>query len=821
MQLALQMVHFFAVMLWVAAALAIVAGMSQLAWAIAAVVLLNGVFAFTQEHRAERAAARLREMVPQRATVLRDGARRTIDVGDVVVGDVVMLEPGDRVCADLQVDVAHGLQVDASMLTGESRPERPRAGDPVLAGTLVADGEATATVTATGSATRLASITRLTTEGRRPDTPLAVELRHVVHRIAAIALSVGLGYFAISTLLGRDPAAGFLFTVGITVALVPEGLLPTVTLSLAMGAQRMARRNALVRRLESVETLGSTTFICTDKTGTLTSNDMNVREVWTPHGITRIVGTGYEPRARIDADDARSRSAAADALRMAALCSTGMAVQVDGGWTAQGDPMEAALDAAARRLGVDTDVERSRVTDTARFAFDPRRRRMSVVRGGVVFAKGAPDAMTRVSSQPPGYADQLHDMAGRGLRVLAVATRSLGDQSVALTVDAVEQGLELVALIGLEDPPRPAAPDALAACRRAGIAVAMVTGDHPATALAIAREVGLHVEGAPALEGRDLPADDDELRRLVDRDGLVVSRVEPEDKLRIARALRASGHVVAMTGDGVNDGPALHAADIGVAMGRSGSDVAREAADLVLLDDDFATIVAAIEQGRAIDANIRRFLTYHLTDNVAELTPFVLWALSGGTIPLAIGVLQVLALDLATDTLSAVSLGAEPARPGMLVGRPTRRRLLDRAVAVRAFLVLGPAEAAASMVTFFVVLWMSGWWPGEPLAASDRAHASGAAFLAIVLGQAATAFACRSDHVWVGGMSPWGNPLLVGAKLVELVLTAVLLGVPVFAGALMQAAPTPAGVALACLAPCAVVAVDWASKRRRRASGQG
>ncbi|HUY61610.1 MAG TPA: cation-transporting P-type ATPase, partial [Candidatus Dormibacteraeota bacterium] len=685
-----QLAHFFALMLWVAAFLAVVAGMPQLGAAIVAVIVINGAFAFGQEYRAEHAAERLRDLLPRRATVIRDGGPCELDASQLVVGDLVVLIAGDRISADLTTLEAHTLALDTSTLTGESLPATAAPGSPLYAGTFVTEGEGLARVTATGIRTRLAGIAQLTRAGQRPVTPLARELSRVVRTIALIALGVGVAFFALALLVGAPPSTGFLFAIGVTVALVPEGLLPTVTLSLALGAQRMAHRHALVRRLESVETLGSTTFICTDKTGTLTRNEMAVVEAWTPVGTLRLEGRGYDPTDQVRVDPWLLSAIRQLALR-AARCSTGHALLQNGSWVAVGDPMEAALDAFAGRVGAEVAADAQAHPVTRRYPFDPRRRRMGVVTGEWLLVKGAPDAVLPRCRSTAGAGLALETMAHRGLRVIAVAERAALDLPAA--ADAAETDLTLLGVIGLEDPPRPGAADAIAACRQAGIKVAMVTGDHPITAWAIAREVGLLEPEAPVLEGRDLPADEAVLGALIDRDGIVVSRVGPEDKLRIARALRARGHVVAMTGDGVNDGPALQEANIGVAMGRTGTDVAREAADLVLLDDDFATIVAAVEQGRATFANVRRALTYHLTGNVAELAPFVVWALSGGRFPLAIGVLQILCIDVAADILPALGLGVEPADPETLRRPPERRHLLDRAVLRRVFGVLGPVEA--------------------------------------------------------------------------------------------------------------------------------
>lgn len=820
--LARQMVHFFAVMLWVASGLAFIAGMPELGVAIAVIVVVNGVFAFLQEHRAEQAAERLRDLLPRRMTVIRDGQPRLVDAAEVVVGDRVLLQQGDRVSADLRILHASQLSIDTSTLTGESIPAVPQAGEPLFAGTFVVEGEGIGEVTATGASTRLAGIARLTGASRRPSSPLARELERVVRVVAAIAIGVGLLFFGVAVLLGFTPGAGFLFAIGVSVALVPEGLLPTVTLSLAVGAQRMAARNALVRRLESVESLGSTTFICTDKTGTLTCNEMSVVEVWTAEGTVCVAGDGYEPVGSVQGTPGAVAAAAALALA-GARCSTGHAVRHGDRWAAEGDPMDAALEVLARRLGRDPVADEAARPTVRRFPFDPRRRRMSVLVDGQLLVKGAPDSLLPLSGDPAAAVRAAEEMAQRGLRVLAVSARAASAESAPGSPEEAERDLTLLGLVGIEDPARPGAAQAIAACRTAGIRIAMLTGDHPGTAASVAREVGLLQPGSKVLQGSDLPADDDELGLLLDSDGIVVSRVAPEDKLRIARALRSRGHVVAMTGDGVNDGPALHEADIGVAMGRSGTDVAREAADLVLLDDDFATIVAAVEQGRATFANVRRALTYHLTDNVAELAPFVAWALTAGRFPLALGVLQILCLDLGTDQLPALALGIEPPSPHMLQGPPRRGHLLDRALLGRVFGLLGPVEAALELVAFGAVLIGAGWRWGSPMPPPVvLAAASGAAFSTVVIGQMANALACRSSTRGPGALGWTSNRLLLWSLAIEAALLAAFL-LPPFGRILQQSPPPAVGWALAVLAAPAVLTADAAQKwwRRRRLARSG
>ena len=812
-----QFTHFFALMLWVAGALALVAGMPQLGIAIFVVIVVNGVFAFVQEQRAERASERLQDLLPIGVVVRRDGEPLTIEAADVVVGDVVMLSPGDRIPADLRLLTADGVAVDASTLTGESVPVPLGVDDRAFAGTYLTAGAADGLVEAVGAATQLAGIAQMTSSARHPTTPLARELNRIVRTVAIIAVVAGTAFFAISLLVGSPPRDGFLFAVGVTVALVPEGLLPTVTLSLAMGAQRMAKRNALVRRLEAVETLGSTTFICTDKTGTLTRNQMSVTSVWTPLGEINIAGDGYTPEATVDGTPIAIDRATA--LAIAALtASQGRITLVEDAWAAVGDPMEAAIDALARRLVRCGATPITLAPVLRRYAFDPGRRRESVLTAHELLVKGAPDAVMPRCDRLDGEAAAaaMAALTARGLRVLAVARRSASAVPTEADAETAETDLELVGLIGLHDPPRVGVGDAIAAARVAGIKLAMLTGDHPATALAIARQVGFIVGAERVLQGHELPDDPTELGELLDYDGVVISRVSPADKLRIAEALQARGYVVAMTGDGVNDGPALRAADIGIAMGKSGTDVARAAADLVLLDDDFSTIIAAVEQGRATYANIHRFLTYHLTDNVAELTPFVVWALSGGRFPLALGVLQILCLDIGTDLLPALALGNEAPGAGVLERRAEARHLIDRPLVIRAFAVLGLTEAVVEMSAFIVGLWAAGWRPGDSFPTGHALFAaSGAAFAAVVLGQIANAFACRSATT-----SPWTlgwrtNRLLLWAVCVELGALAGFLLVPPVARLLGQRFPPLGGLVVAALAAPAVLAVDAIHKHVR------
>lgn len=806
--LADQMTHLLAVLLWVAAVLAVVAGMPELGAAISLIVVLNALFAFWQEFHADRSTERLRALLPARALVVRAGHPRAVDVADLVVDDIVLVEAGDRVGADLQVLAAEGLALDESLLTGESTAVPHDAGDTLMSGTFVTQGRGRTRVVAVGPATTLAGISRLSETAHRPPSPLTVQLRKVVRVVAVVAFTVGLGLGIGSLALGLGATQAFLFGVGVSVALVPEGLLPTVTLSLARGAQRMAHDQALVRRLDAVETLGATTFICTDKTGTITQNRMNVVTVVTPSGRHDVAGEGYAPTAVV------TGTGDPEALQQAALsgmrCVTGRVRERDGTWAAVGDPMEAALHALALRVGAPVeDVAVRRPYTAARMVSSARY-------DDQISVLGAPEAVfARCRVVPDHIRNALAELTGAGLRVLAVAGRT--DVEHAGEADEHdEQDLDLHGLLGLQDPPRPDVAEAFGQCRRAGIRVAMLTGDHPRTARAIARQVGLLRDGGVVVEGRDLPDDDRALAALLDCEaGAVVARVAPVDKLRIARALRGHGHVVAMTGDGVNDAPALRTADVGVAMGASGSDVAREAADLVLLDDHFATIVTAVELGRATTQNVRRFLTFHLTDNVAELAPFAAWALSGGSFPLAISVLQVLALDIGTDMLPALALGAEPGRADVMQGR-RRRTLIDRALAVRAFLVLGLTEAVLALGAFATVLLTHGWQWGTTPSAATLALASGTAFAVIAGTQVANAFACRSTRLPVWRLDLLGNRLVLVAVAAEVLLLLVFLGVTPVADLLGGSFPDAGGWLLVLAAAGVLLLVDGLTKVLRR-----
>lgn len=773
--------HFFALVLWLAAGLAFAAehfepgqGMAELGVAIIGVIVVNGGFSFWQAYRAEKALEALRRLLPQRVKVRRDGHIDEIDAAGLVPGDIVSLAEGDKVPADCRALESWGVRVNLATLTGESLPKARvadadpgAASDPLaarnllLAGSLVVAGECSAVVYATGMHTELGRIAHLTQTTGETESPLQKEIRRVSRLVALLALGLGLVFFAIGQAIGLPFWANFMFAIGIIVANVPEGLLPTVTLALALATQRMARRNALVRHLPAVETLGSATTILTDKTGTLTQNRMSVRELFAA-GRHRLAAERWP-----SGGDFHLRAVArfCHSLKFPAAQPAG-------------DPMEIALWQFAGAIP-EPGERRGEIP------FDAERRRMSVITrhpdgSGQLWCKGAPEAVLPLcthwmdgdTARPLDDATRATfgrahaDMADRGLRVLALAWRPLAADDAA-----DEARLALAGLVGLEDPPRPDVHAAVERCHQAGLRVIMVTGDHPRTAVAMAREVSIvrgpnpTVINGSALRGMAPAA----LQLALDAPEIVFARVTAEQKMLIVQALQRKGEIVAVTGDGVNDAPALKTADIGIAMGLSGTDVAREAADIVLLDDHFATIVNAIEEGRAVFGNIRKFLTYILTSNIPELVPYLAFVLL--RIPLPLTVIQILAVDLGTDMLPALALGAEPPHPDTMRSppRPRHERLLSWPVVARAYLFLGPLEALGALAAFLFVMQAGGWVYGVMPAPTDPLYrqATTACLAAIVLAQMVNLFVCRHPQVAAWRLPLQGNPLIVAGLAVE------------------------------------------------------
>jgi len=851
-ELARQVTHPLALLLWAAAALAVVSGGGPLGVAIVVVIVINAVFAFVQEQHAEKAVEALAAYLPPHAAVVRDGETRAVDVRDLVPGDVLVLEEGDRVPADARL-LSGSLEVDLSTLTGESLPafrevvpfdtSGPllQARDLVFSGSTCTGGEARAVVFATGMHTEIGRIAALSQRVRQEESPLERQVRRGARLIAIVAVLMGLAFVPLGALVAGLPLGDAVtLAIGLLVANVPEGLLPTITLALAVGVRVLARKGALVKRISAVETLGSTSVICTDKTGTLTVNRMRVVRVWTASGAQEVPVDGN--------DEALSYDPPLWRMAEAVTACTNATVGPHNAGRESGDPTERALLHLALAVGGPAPpAERLQL-----FHFDPALRRMSTVDRVAdadgrlrVHTKGAPEevlprstSLATVSGDRlltaedrEAFARQVDSWAAEGLRVLAVAERDLGSaQTGGLTRDAAESGLTLLGLAALLDPPRPEVAEAVRSCHRAGVRLVVVTGDHGLTAQGIARRVGIGAgNGSGRLRvvtGLELDAmPEPELDQLLaSGEELVFARSSPEAKLRIADALQHQGHVVAMTGDGVNDAPALRRADIGVAMGRSGTDVAREAATMVLTDDNFATIVSAVAAGRRVYDNVRKFIVYIFAHATPEVVPFLLYALSGGRIPLPLTVMQILAIDLGTETLPALALGRERAEPGLMERppRPHDQRIIDGPMLARSWGLLGGVSAVLVTALFLAVLVEGGWDYGDPVDDGPLRdvwrQATTMTFLGIVACQVGTATASRTQHASLRQIGIATNPLLLWGIAFEVAFAATLVTVPVLQDAFGTATPEWWQVAALLPMPLLVWGSDeaWRAARRHR-----
>jgi calcium-translocating P-type ATPase len=844
-ELARQLTHPLALLLWLAAALSFAVGSETVAIAVLLVIVLNAAFAFIQELQAERAVEALASYMPQHATVLRDRAPHVIEASGLVPGDIVVLAEGDRIPADMRL-LSGALEVDLSTLTGESVPAlrsaelqdshvpRLAARDLVFSGTNATGGEARAVVFATGMHTEIGRIAALSERGKEQPSPLERQVRHVAWLIAAIAVAMAIAFVPLAILVtGLSVKESVVFAVGLLAGNVPEGLLPVITLALAVAVSLLARRGALVKRLSAVETLGSTNVICTDKTGTLTENRMRPVAAWSLAGEISFDQDAHASPDTFAVPAVRALAQAAARCNDARLDTEGPAV---------GDPTEIALLLGARALGVDVQPSSRERHRRHRYGFDPQLKLMSTVDAGEdgewLHTKGAPESVlprcTNVIDEHgrtrhleddtrARIIGQVEDYAHQGLRVLALARKPLQSEGQAITREQAERELCFLGLVTMLDPPRAEVKDAVASCHAAGIRIIVITGDHPLTAAAIARQVGIGTnQGKVIVAERFDHHDEREIERLLaDGSEIIFARASPEAKLQIAEALRSQGHVVAMTGDGVNDAPALRRADIGVAMGRSGTDVAREAATMILTDDDFATIVTAVEAGRRVYDNVRKFILYIFTHATPEVAAFLLFAFAGGAIPLPLPVLLLLAFDVGTETLPSLALGRDPAEPGIMrrPPRPRQEGVIRRPMLARAWLFLGVLVAMLSLGCFFIVLTQSGWHPGDPTGSGSPFHhaylqATTMTFLGMIAGQIGTAFAVRTQRASLGQMGFFSNPYLLLAILAELLLAAIIVYVPPLQHLFATAGPPPEYLLL--LLPCPVI-VWGADELRRRA----
>jgi Ca2+-transporting ATPase len=818
-----QFASLLIVILLIAAGIAILLGETLDAVAILLVVGLNGLLGYVQEWRTETALAALKNMLTTQARVIRDGVPVMLDTREIVPGDRVVLESGDKVPADIAITAAMALKVDESVLTGESVPVDKSASGAeavLFMGSNVVAGRAEGVVSATCKDTAFGEIAALTASIDKSRTHLQAQLGRLAKRLGGVALGLGALVLAVGLSVGRPFDEMVLTAIALAVAMVPEGLPAVVTITLALGASAMLRRQALVRRLQAVETLGAATVICTDKTGTLTENQMTVTQVWTPAQTYTVTGTGYDPAGHVARDGERVRSAddpvLAELVEVAMACNHAALRHAEDGWHMVGDPTEGAL----MTLGFKAWAPEPPAADiVSELPFDADRKRMSVVLGrGTGFLqmlKGATERVLDVCGHRRGpdgapvpltaemraeILDQAETMAARGQRVLAFASRT-----VPVRPDD-EQDLTFLGLVGMIDPPRPEVRDAVALCRTAGIRVTMITGDARPTAAAVADAIGLRCD--KVLTGADLDA--------MDADGLVAAltegthfaRTAPTHKMRIVEALQAQGNLVAMTGDGVNDAPALRRADIGVAMGKRGTDVAKDASDVVLLDDNFATIVQAVEEGRRQFANIRRFVRYLLCSNAGEVLAIVVNLFLGG--PLIFLATQILWMNLITDGVTAVALGMEKAAPDGMHRPPMKKDspILDR-VGLALIICFGLYTGLASLWVFYEYLPQG----------TDVARTM--AFTAMVVFEKISVFAFRSFRMPMHRVGYGSNPALLVAFTAMLGLQLLAIYWPPLQALLQTVALEPAqlGVIVGLALPLLVVPEAVKLAFGRRAAG--
>ena len=818
--------HLMALLLWVAGVLALVTGNPVLGVVIWIVVLVNAGFSFWQEHRAEQALAALSRLLPTFARVVRAGEETRILAAELVPGDLLVLAEGDSIPADARVVEEYGLRTNNTTLTGEAMPvrkmaeaslrdgltelERPNL---VFTGTSVVSGTGRAVVYATGMLTQFGRIARLTQEVREEPSPLQQEMRRATQVISLIAIGIGLVVFLVGSLqVGMPRFEAFLLAIGIIVAGVPEGLSPTITLSLAMAVQRLAQRGVLVKKLAVVEALGTVSVICTDKSGTLTQNQMTIREVWVGGTRLSVSGVGYEPRGGFSPAPVGSpiEKDLQSLLAAASLCNNSRLnppTAEHPQWSSLGDQTEAAMRVLALKGGIDEQALAETLVRIHELPFDAHRKRMTTIhrdgRGLTAFVKGAPREVLQLCSQIQTHGEirpldpatrsaileTNDDYARNALRVLALARRDLPTRG-GYTAEKVEQDLTFLGLVAMMDPPRAEVAGAIERCRRGGIRMVMITGDYGLTAESVARRVGMLTSPHPLiLTGAELEAlSDRELQEKISGQEVVFARMAPEHKLRLVSCFQAAGEVVAVTGDGVNDAPALRKADVGIAMGVIGTDVAKEAADIIVTNDDFAAIATAMEEGRALYDNLRKFVTYIFASNVPEIVPFVATALL--RVPLALNVQQILAIDLGTDLLPALALGADKPEPDVMDHPPRRRtqRLLDRQLLTRAFLWLGPIEAFLCYLGGYLVFaafghsdiiglpalpWLASINPLQLPEAQVRSLATTVFFLGVVTAQVGNAFACQSEN-GSHGHGVLGNKALLIAVTAEVLLVAAM-----------------------------------------------
>lgn len=868
-----QLVNIMAVMLWIASILALISGTPLLSYVIWFIIIVNAVFSFVQENKADKALQSLAKMIPNNVKVYRDGQMTVLSAAQLVPGDVIFLKAGDKVPADLRIVSADSLFVDNSMLTGESVPvDRDAEAESskgqlnvnsrnlLFAGTTITGGTAKGVVYATGKDTEIGNLSQTTAHIVRRKSTLEVQIQKITKTMVIIAIILGIVALCISVFVtGFEVNAALIFSIGIIVANVPEGLMPIVSFSLAKGVQRMASKNALIRKQMAVETLSTTSVICTDKTGTLTQNVIFAQKIWTPDGLVEISGEGYGKQGMMTGITEKNKPTLERLFSAAIICSDTMITddkEMKDKWKIIGNPTEASILIAAQKFGMTVEQVKGQFERTAVVPFSSNTKSMTVIARNMhaslfnvnqmfQFTKGDPakvmdhcsfifkdGQVIPFTTEEKERAHAVNDeMASQGYRLLAIAYSDDATES-----EAKFENLTLLGLVVMYDPPKSGVREAVADCYKAGIKVTVVTGDYSLTAAAIARQIGIVKDQYIAITGAELEKmSNEELAKRIDTDiPVIFARTTPKDKLKIVETYQSLGHVVAVTGDGLNDVLALHKADIGISMGKNGSDAAIESSDVILLDDNFATIVDAIKEGRAIYDNIQKFITYILASNVPEVMPFLVMGIFN--IPLALTVLLVLVIDLGTDLVLAISLGEELPDDDVLDYPPRNpnENILNKKVLLRSYGFLGVIEAAMMFAMFFLA------WHDFGYSLSDMQSITGAiangtaseqvmsayhytitiALGAVIASQIGNVIECRTSRLPFNQMMKKKNRLMAWGILSVIVLFFLIAYVPFMQLLFETSAPKPHHLALLLLCPVVLILLEelrkWFVRRMKQ-----
>ncbi|MBR9675799.1 cation-translocating P-type ATPase [Candidatus Woesearchaeota archaeon] len=810
-----QFTDLMVIILIIASLISFFLGESADALVILGIVLLNALIGFFQEFKAEKSIEALQKLVSQTAIVIRDGAQKEIPSTQIVPGDVIVLEEGSKVPADARLLEEYILKTDESSLTGESIPQKKVVEsiscdkvvcdqkNMVFLGTSVAHGRGIAVVVSTGHETEFGKIANLTTQTKTETSPLQKELLQVGKFIAKATFVLVFLVFIAGLLSGGTLLDMFLFSISMAVAAVPEGLPATVTIALALGVSRMAKKNAIIRRLSSVETLGCTNIICTDKTGTLTKNEMTVTQIYANNITIDISGVGYDPKGSLSVDGRRLKHEDLDEYEMlfniAALVNNSELIKPSkkkSAWDILGDPTEGALLVAAKKIGIDHKALLKEYPKIDEIPFDSDRKRMITVheheKHNHAYMKGAFSEVIKLCDRISinGVVHKLttqkieelekknEEMAEKGLRVLAFSIKKVEKK---YDVESIEKNMTFVGLIGMIDPPRHGVKEAVAMAKKAGIRVIVITGDFGVTAKAVAKQVGIISEDARIITGDELSSmSDEKLKKVLDTE-VLFARVSPSHKLRIVKILESKDLVVAVTGDGVNDAPALKKASIGISMGLSGTDVSKEASNMVLADDSFVSIISAIKEGRTIYDNLKKFITYILSSNIGELVTVLLALIIGFPLPLL--ALQILLIDLGTDVLPSLALGVEPSEQGVMNRKPRDRKqkIMNKDLLSR-LLMIGGVLGVGSLFLFYNTITSFGLSPFDKSIVGSAAYvkATTMVFVSLILFQMVNVFNCRSEKKSAYSVPFFSNPFLLFSVFSSVVISVLYVYLPFF-----------------------------------------